>query len=71
VVSTDVGDVRKNIEGLAGCYITSSDADDIAGKLNEALDNKNRTHGAERILEMGLDSKAINKRLAALYSSVI
>lgn len=71
VVSTDVGDVRVNIAGLSGCYITSSDADDIAGKLNEALENKTRTRGAERILEMGLDSAAINKRLAALYSSVI
>jgi glycosyltransferase involved in cell wall biosynthesis len=71
VVSTDVGDVRRNIAGLSGCYITSSDADDIAEKLNEALDNKIRTRGAERILEMGLDSASINKRLTALYSSVI
>ena len=71
VVSTDVGDVRVNIAGLSGCFITSPDADGIAGRLNEALENKTRTYGAERILEMGLDSVAINKRLAALYSSVI
>jgi glycosyltransferase involved in cell wall biosynthesis len=71
VVSTDVGDVSVNITGLSGCYITSFDADDIAGKLNEALENKTRTRGAERILEMGLDSAAINERLAALYASVI
>ena len=71
VVSTDVGDVRVNIAGLSGCYITSSDADDIAGKLNEALENKTRSRGAERILEIGLDSATINKRLVALYSSVI
>lgn len=71
VVSTDVGDVSVNIAGLSGCYITSSDDDDIARKLNEALENKDRTPGAERILDMGLDLAAINKRLAALYSSVI
>ena len=55
VVSTDVGDVRINITGLTGCYIASPDADDIAAKLNEALENKARTLGAERILELGLD----------------
>jgi glycosyltransferase involved in cell wall biosynthesis len=71
VVSTDVGDVRINITGLSGCYLTSPDADDIAAKLNEALENKTRTPGVERILELGLDSGSINKRLAALYSSVI
>jgi glycosyltransferase involved in cell wall biosynthesis len=71
VVSTDVGDVRINITGLSGCYLTSPDADDIAAKLNEAFENKTRTPGVERILELGLDSGSINKRLTALYSSVI
>ena len=71
VVGTDVGDVWINITGLDGCFITSPDADEIAGKINEALESKTLTRGAERIIEMGLDSATINQRLAALYLSVI
>lgn len=71
VVSTDVGDVKKNTEGLDGYYITSFDTDETAGKLNDALANTVNIHGAERVMELGLDSASVNRRLVELYEEVI
>jgi len=71
VVSTDVGDVRINTQGLQGYYITSYDPDDIAGKLSMALDQKIETEGRERILELGLDAATVNSRMSEIYRTVI
>ncbi len=70
VVSTDVGDVKSNTEGLQGYYITSFDAAEIAEKLGTALDLENEIRGSERIRELGLDSASVNKRLTEIYRLV-
>lgn len=71
VVSTDVGDVRTNTQGLQGYHITSFDPDEIAGKLSLVLDQKSRTAGRERIMELGLDAASVTDRLTEIYRMVI
>ncbi len=71
VVSSDSGDVAMLTGGTEGCYIALHDAEDVAGKLREALDFSGRTRGRERILELGLDSGAVAGKIKAVYERVV
>ncbi len=74
IVSTDVGDVRWIIGETEGCYITSFDPEDVAEKLRLALhfaETIGRTNGRERILELGLDSETIAKKIISIYQNVL
>jgi len=74
IVSTDVGDVRWVFGETEGCYICSFDPEDVAEKIEMALEfsrTKGRTNGRQRILELGLDSESIAKRLLAVYEKVV
>lgn len=70
VVSTDVGDVRANVSGLAGYHITSYDAAEIAGKLALVLDSSVKINSRERLFDLGLDSASVAGRLIGIYKSV-
>ncbi len=70
VVSTDVGDVRGNVSGLAGYHITSYDAAEIAGKLALVLDSSGKINARERLFDLGLDSASVAGRLIEIYKSV-
>ena len=74
IVSTDVGDVHEVFGNVEGCYITSFEPEDVAEKIQIALDfahNKGRTSGHQRILELGLDSQNIAKKLLEVYGRVL
>jgi len=71
IVSTDVGDVQQNLRNLEGCYITSYESQDVAKKLDIAFKFGKRTNGRKRILELGLDSKKVAKRIISIYKNVI
>ena len=74
VVSTDVGDVREVVGDTEGCYITSFDPQDIAGRIEMALafaETKGRTKGRERLVEWGLDSKSVAKGVIGVYEKVL
>ena len=74
VVSTDVGDVRWVTRDLAGCYLTSFDPGDVAAKLKIAADfakKDGRTRGRDRIIELGLDSEIVARRIWDVYESVL
>ncbi|MBW1612698.1 MAG: glycosyltransferase [Deltaproteobacteria bacterium] len=71
IVSTDVGDVRWVIGDTEGCYISSYDAEDMAKKIKLALKFANRTNGRQRILDLGLDSETIAKRIIELYEKIL
>ncbi len=74
IVSTDVGDVRKVIGDTEGCYITSFDPKDVAEKIKLALEfvrTKGRTKGRERLVELGLDSETVAKRIIGVYKEVL
>lgn len=74
IVSTDVGDVRWVFGNTKGCYLTSFEPNDVAEKIRLALDfseKVGRTNGRERIIELGLDSDSIAKRIIQVYQRVL
>lgn len=74
IVSTDVGDVRWVFGEIEGCFISSFNPDDFAEKIKMALlfsDRNSRTIGRERILELGLDSKIVAKKIIEIYNKVL
>jgi teichuronic acid biosynthesis glycosyltransferase TuaC len=74
IVTTDVGDARWVIGNTEGCFITSFDPADVAAKIKSALqflNEKGRTTGRQRILELGLDSSTVAKRIIEVYKKVL
>lgn len=71
IVSTDVGDVRKNILGIEGCYICQKDSVDISEKLKMAIAFNNRTKGRQRIIDLKLDSDSVAKELLFYYKQIL
>lgn len=74
IISTDVGDVSLIFGDTEGCFISDFDPIILAKTISIALDfslTKGSTNGRERIIELGLDSETIAKRLLALYSKVL
>ena len=71
VVSVPVGDVPEVLEGVAGCYIADYDAADVAEKLIRALNYGKRTEGRQRILERGIDSETVAKKIMEIYAGIV
>jgi glycosyltransferase involved in cell wall biosynthesis len=71
VVSVDTGDVRENISGIEGCYITGYDSHEIANAISKSLEFGGRSNGRERIMRKGLDSVSIAKKIISLYEEVL
>ena len=69
VVSTDVGDVKEVIGKTDGCYICCYDPEDVAEKINKALDFGKRTDGREKIKH--LDQKIIAQKIIGVYNKVL
>lgn len=74
IVSTDVGDVKWVIGNTEGCYISSFEPEDVAEKIMLALnfsEIKGRTNGRDRIIELGLDTETVAKKIILLYNKVL
>ncbi|MHC1703468.1 MAG: glycosyltransferase family 4 protein [Tenuifilaceae bacterium] len=71
IVSTDVGDVKLNISGIKGCYVTRNSPEDICSKLELALEFNGCTNGREKLILMGLDSESVAKRIVKIYEEII
>ena len=74
VVATNVGDIAWLFGNEPGYFLTSFDPQDVALNIRKALDfsqNQARTQGRARLIELGLDSHTIAKRLIAVYKSVL
>jgi len=74
IVSTKVGDSEWIFGRTEGCYLTSFDPDDVLRNIKLALDfsqNKSQTNGRERIVELGLDSETIAKKVLGVYQGVL
>jgi glycosyltransferase involved in cell wall biosynthesis len=69
IVSTDVGDVREVINDTEGCYITLFDSNDVAAKLNLALQFNIRTNGREKIKHF--DNKFIAAKVYSVYKQIV
>ena len=69
IVSTDVGDVREVIGDTEGCYITSFEPEDVAEKIQEALDFGKRTNGRENIRHLEINN--ISKKIIFIYAQTL
>jgi len=71
IVSTNVGDVSWVFGSTEGCFICSFDPINVMGKIRLALDfnkSKGQTNGRDRIIELGLDSDNIAKKIISFYN---
>lgn len=69
IVSVPAGDVPEVIGGTEGCYLCSQDPQDVAEKLELALQWGGRTNGRDKIghLEIG----HISQRITSLYEDLL
>lgn len=71
IVSVDVGDVSKKIEGVKGCFIVPTrNPKDIAVALKKTLDYGRKTNGREKIIELGLTNDQVAKQIIKIYDKV-
>lgn len=74
IVSTNVGDVSWVLGDIDGCFLTSFEPQDVANKINLALDfseKYDRTKGRSRIIELGLDSNSVAQKIIGLYKGIL
>lgn len=74
IVTTKVGDVEWLMDSVEGCYIADTETIDYSEKLNRALifaKEKRITNGRDRILNLGLDSESIAKRILIIYKNTL
>lgn len=74
IVSTNVGDVKWLFGDTPGHYLTSFDPSDVAEKILKALSFSKRfqtTQGRERLIELGLDTDTVSKKIIKNYKSVL
>jgi len=69
VVSVDVGDVKERVHGIAGCYISHSDPNDLASHLRLVHSGRARIAGRETMKELSLEK--IAGCLKAFYEEVL
>lgn len=70
VVSTDVGDVRENIDNLPGCHVCRFDANELAAALHSALNYQGPTAGLARIMSKGLDAGSTSAKIIDVYKLI-
>jgi len=72
LVVTDVGDVRWVTNGVEGTYVADTyQPEEIASLLGKALMFGKRTEGRSRIIQLGLTTPDIAKKIMAVYASVL
>lgn len=71
IVSTDVGDVKFLIEPVTGCFIAKPEKEDIADKINRALEYPSSKGGRQRIQDLGLELNVTAERIIDLYKKVL
>jgi len=70
VVSTKVGDTSWIFGNTEGCFITKPEVPDVILNIKKALDF-GQTTGRNRIIELGLDSETISRRVLEVYKKVL
>ena len=72
IVSVDVGDVAERTTDINGCYVVSSrEPEELASALTKALVFKGKTHGRERIIELGLTNEQVARKIMQIYEDII
>ena len=74
IVATDVGDIAWLFGDEPGHFLTSFEPDDVAEKIRQALEFAQvvgKTNGRQRIIQLGLDSQTVARRIVDVYRSVL
>ncbi len=72
IVSVDVGDVAEQTTDINGCYVVSSrKPKELASALTKALVFKDKTHGRERIIELGITNEQVARKIMKIYEDII
>jgi teichuronic acid biosynthesis glycosyltransferase TuaC len=74
IVSTRVGDSEWVFGNSEGCFLTDFDPEDVISKIEKALNfckTKGKTNGRNRIIELGLDSETIARRVFEVYKKML
>jgi teichuronic acid biosynthesis glycosyltransferase TuaC len=74
IVATKVGDIEWLLGDEAGHYLSDFSPEDFSCKLKEALEfstTQGKTHGRERLLTLGLDSRSVAQRIKDIYTCLI
>ncbi len=68
VVSVDVGDVRKVLENIDGCYIAEGNVDDFTQKIMRVLEEGRKINSREKMLQFSCES--IGEATLRIYESL-
>ena len=68
VVSVDVGDVRKVLENIDGCYIADRNVDDFTRKIICVLEEERKINSREKMLQFSCES--IGEATLRIYESL-
>jgi teichuronic acid biosynthesis glycosyltransferase TuaC len=69
IVSVDVGDVRERLNGIAGCYLSSSRPEDLAAGLFTVYAGNRRVDGRVKMQALSLESIAL--QLKNVYEDLV
>ena len=70
IVSVDVGDVKEQISGLDGCYVSERNVESLSQCLSQALSFHGRTQGRRFIEERQLTNDRIAEQIIDVYHRV-
>lgn len=72
IVVTDVGDVHERLDGLDGCYVAKTrKAAEISELVGKALAFGQRTEGRKTLIEQGLTTQDIAKKIVKVYDTAL
>jgi len=71
IVSTPVGDVKKNIDGVENSFVANSHDDDELYELVQKINTEKRSDGLQKLIQLKLDSTSVAEKLMDLYTKTI
>lgn len=71
VVSTDVGDVKQNIEATSPHVITEQNPQKLAAGIVEVLQANRRSNGREALVKLNLTEKKIAEKVMDIYREIL
>lgn len=70
IVSTPVGDVSVLLKGVDNSYVSTSGTVNNLTQLAQKIDYAKRSNGRAKLIELGIESESVAKKLLKVYSDV-